>query len=314
MSEGVGGKYWIRTLIGLAIAGAAVVAFDWGIYHLVRTGTCGATQGGIQAPPCPPGTGLHIMALIGGVFAGLIGIGIYAARGRGGRPGRVGLGAIMWFMLFVTLALSVAWAAFGPANTDDGAAKGVAIGFLLTFLPMGVAPVLFSLRSGGGRKARLAQELVATGKRCQGEVLAVQDTGITINDNPRVKITVRAEPPGEAPFMIEKTATVSRVSIPRRGDRCTVFYDPAARETRNGITFDPVPGMPAAPTTTAPPAAASFGSPTGTPTPSPAATASVDDDEEDPFDKIERLGELRQRGLITQQEFDEQKRRLLGEV
>ena len=245
-------RYWINTLIGLGIAGAAIVALDWGIYHLVRTGTCGSTQGGIQAPPCPPGTGLHIMALIGGVFAGLIGIGIYAARGSGGRPGRVGLGAIMWFLLFVTLALSVAWAAFGPANTDDTAAKGVAIAFLLTFVPMGLAPVLFSLRSGGGQKARLAQQLVATGKRCQGEVLSVQDTGMTINDNPRVKITVRAEPPGETPFTIEKTATVSRVSIPRRGDRCTVFYDPAARETRNGITFDPVPGMPTS-TPTAPP-------------------------------------------------------------
>jgi Short C-terminal domain len=320
----VSGKYWIRTLVGLAICGAAVVALDWGLYNVVRTGTCGVQEGGFVAPPCPPGTGLHIMGIIGGVFAGLIGIGIYATRGEGGQPGRVGLGAIMWFLLFVTIALSVAWSAFGPANTDSTAARGVAIAFAFTFIPMGLAPILFSLK-GPGRKQRLAQQLMATGRRCTGEVMSVDDTGITINDNPRVKITVRAEPPGETPFTIVKTATVSRVSIPRRGDRCTVFYDPADRENRNGITFDPVPGMPwsgpatspsapwpgSPPTTTAapPPSTASAGS-AGT-----AGTASIDDDEEeDPFAKIERLGQLRDRGLITQDEFDEQKRRLLGEV
>jgi hypothetical protein len=158
---------------------------------------------------------------------------------------------------------------------------------------MGLAPLAFAGR--GGKKRQLAQELMATGRRCTGEVLSVEDTGMTINDNPRVKITVRAEPPGEAPFEIEKTATVSRVSIPRRGDRCTVFYDPADRENRNAFTFDAVPGM----------------------TPTPAATtasAAVEDDGEDPLEKIEKLGQLRERGLITQEEFDEQKRRLLGEL
>ena len=303
MSGGVSGSYLVRTLVGLTIAGAAIVAADWGLYHVVRTGSCGTTDTGIVGPPCPPGTGLHIMAIIGGVFAGLAGIGIYAARGKGGRPGRVGIGAVMWFMLFVTFALSIAWSAFGPANTDNTAARGVAIGMGLTFIPMGLAPILFGLSGRSGRKAQLAQQLMATGRRCTGEVISVEDTGITINDNPRVKITVRAEPPGDPPFMIVKKATVSRVSIPRRGDRCTVFYDPADPQNRNGITFDPVPGMP----TTAPATAA-------TPAVGATVTSVEDDPDEDPLVKIEKLGELRQRGLITQDEFDEQKRRLLGEV
>jgi hypothetical protein len=296
----VTGRYWLMTLIGLLVAGASIVALDWGLYHLVRTGTCASGGPYVSARPCPPGTGGHIMAVVGGVFAGLIGIGIYAARGKGGRPSRIGLGLLMWMLLFVTIALSVAWAAFGPANNDDSAARGVAIGFLLTFLPLGLAPLAFAGRVG--KKQKLAAQLLATGKRCTGEVVSVEDTGITINDNPRVKITVRAEPPGESPFLIEKTATVSRVSIPRRGDRCTVFYDPADRENRNGITFDPVPGM-----DTGVPAAAAAAA--GVP-----GVQADDDDDEDPLAKIERLGQLRDRGLITQEEFDEQKRRLLGEV
>jgi phosphoribosylaminoimidazole carboxylase (NCAIR synthetase) len=122
-------------------------------------------------------------------------------------------------------------------------------------------------------------------------VESVQDTNVTINDNPRVRITVRAEPPGEPPFTIVKTATVSRVRIPRPGDRCVVFYDPANREERNGITFDQVPGFA-----------------------QPAAAAVADDGDEDALEKIEKLAELRDRGILTAEEFEAQKKRLLNEV
>jgi hypothetical protein len=135
-------------------------------------------------------------------------------------------------------------------------------------------------------------------------VLSVEDTGMTINDNPRVKITVRAEPPGESPWTIVKTATVSRVSIPRPGDRCVVFYDPANREEGNGITFDPVPG---------------FSSPLAAPAPAaaPVATAApgrVQENDGDPLERIAKLGQLRDQGLVTPEEFEAQKRRLLDEV
>ena len=115
----------------------------------------------------------------------------------------------------------------------------MAVVFGVVFIPMGLAPVAFSFLGRG--KAAKAAALATRGKRCPGTVTSVEDTGVTINDNPMVKITVRAEPPGEPPFTIVKTATVSRVKIPRAGDRCTVLYDPANREEENGITFDLVP-------------------------------------------------------------------------
>jgi hypothetical protein len=297
------------TLVGLVIAGASIVAVDWGLYHLVRTGSCGTHPTYISQRPCPPGTGLHIFALVGGIFAGLVGIGLYLARGKGGRPGRVGIGLVMWFLLFATLTGAVALAAFGPANEDSTGAKAAAAIIAIIFVPMAIAPLPFALR--GGKKRQLALDLMQRGKRCPGVVESVEDTNITINDNPRVKITVRAEPPGEAPFMIEKTATVSRVAIPRRGDRCTVFYDPADREGKNGITFDQVPG-----TATASASASSFSAgPAATPAPAPTAAAqSAEGDDDEALDKIERLAALHEKGLISQAEFDEQKRRLLGEV
>jgi hypothetical protein len=291
----VSGRYWTFTLVGLLVAGASIVAIDWGLYHLVRTGTCASGGPYVSARPCPPGTGTHIFALVAGVFAGLIGIGIYAARGKGGRPSPIGLPGIMWALLFITLALATIVAAFGPANNDDDGARTAAVVLGVVFIPMGLAPLPIGIFRR--RREQRFRRLVEHGKRCIGEVIAVSGTGVRINDNPVVKMTIRAEPPGETPFTIDKTSTVSEYSPPRVGDHCVVFYDPADPHNRNGVTFDPVPGMDVPPPRYAQPAQ------------QPAAA-----EEDDPLAQIEKLGELRERGLITQEEFDEQKRRLLGEL
>jgi hypothetical protein len=297
--------YWRRVAIGLVICGASVVAFAWGLYHLIRTGNCGTDENGFSVgPPCPPETAGHILAIIGAVFVSLAGMAIYGARGQGARPSRVGLGAIMWFLLFAGVSAAILLATFGPAASTGTGGQVTAVVLAAIFIPMGLVPIPFLLRSGS--KRQLALELMTRGRRCPGEVVSVEDTNITINDNPRVKMTVRAEPPGEEPFTIVKTATVSRVSIPRRGDRCTVFYDPADRTGRNGITFDAVPATIGG----APTVSASAG-PDYT---LPYARPGDDDDDDDPVAKIERLGELRDKGLISQSEFDDQKRRLLGEL
>jgi hypothetical protein len=288
-------RYWLFTIAGLLIAGAAIVAVDSGIYHLVRTGSCGSSNTYISTRPCPPGTGLHILSLIGGVFGGLIGIALYAARGPRASGSTVGLGAIMWSLLFVTIPASIALAAFGPANNHSAGARATAIILGAVFVPMGLAPLPFALR--GRRKQDRMVALATHGKRCGGVITSVADTGVTINDNPRVRITVRAEPPGESPFTIVKTATVSRVKIPRAGDRCVVFYDPANREGSNGITLDPVPGFSAAPAPVVPASA-----------PVPAG------EDDDPLERIAKLGQLRDQGLVTPEEFEAQKKRLLDEL
>src|SRR5215208_2776336 len=228
-------KYWVIALTGLAICGASIVAIDWGIYHLMRTGTCASGGPYVSARPCPPGTGLHIVAVVFGVFAGLIGVGVFMARGRADtrRESPYPLGLLMWTLLFCTLAGAGLYAALGPAAGDD-APKGTAIFLAALFIPMGLAPLPFGLM--GRRKGEKAAALVERGKRCRGTVVSVEDTNWTVHDNPRVKITVRAEPPGGTACTIEQTSVVPRGNMPRAGDCCVVFYGPSDPQNENGNT------------------------------------------------------------------------------
>jgi hypothetical protein len=196
---------------GLLLAGLSVVLLDNGLFHLVRTGSCGSDGTYVAIRPCPPGTGGHILSVIGGIFGGLIAIGLYAARGaRGGTSASIGLGLIMWSLLFVTIAGSVAYAAYGPGNNDSSGAKTTAVILGVIFVPMGLAPLPFAFR--GSRK-------------------------------------------------------VSQFA-----------------------------------------AAAPVYTPTYASVPQPAAA------DEDPLEKIAALGQLRDRGLVTPEEFEAQKKRLLGKI
>ena len=62
-----------------------------------------------------------------------------------------------------------------------------------------------------------------TGQRKIAKILNVQDTGMTVNMNPYVKITVETTPGNQATFQM----MVSRVKIPRPGDSIEILCDPA---------------------------------------------------------------------------------------
>jgi hypothetical protein len=57
-------------------------------------------------------------------------------------------------------------------------------------------------------------------------VLDISDTGITINDNPKVRMKLNVYPKKGAPFEATIKQVVSRVTIPRIGDRVYVKFDP----------------------------------------------------------------------------------------
>jgi len=99
-------------------------------------------------------------------------------------------------------------------------------GFLLGGLAaLAAGPVLRHLAA---RRGRLAAELRRTGVKGMGTIVAVEDTGITLNDNPRVRLTMRIVPEdGSAPVERSKAVTVSRVRIPRAGDRHPAWFDRA---------------------------------------------------------------------------------------
>jgi hypothetical protein len=162
---------------------------------------------------------------------------------------------------------------------------------------------------GNKKKQEQAVNLVQSGSVGVGTLTHVQDTGITINElDIRVKLHFRIDPiDGSPPFEAQKTTTVSRVQIPPMGARYPVFYDPTDHDTfayvdsiaddsgrqlitsRFGDAFGPdasgVGIVGAAPVT--PPA-------------------------EDPLDKLKKLGELRDAGVLTPEEFEAQKAAVLS--
>ncbi len=161
------------------------------------------------------------------------------------------------------------------------------------------------------KKAK-AEDLMANGARGVGTITDVRDTGTTINDNPRVKVTFRVEPLDGAPaFDVTKTKTVSRVRIPQGGDRYPIFYDREDPETFAWVEVNDDQGR-ASVVAMFGDAFGADGSGVGRPaTATPAAAAPV---EEGPLEKIRKLDELRVAGVVTDAEFAEQKARLLAEL
>ncbi len=153
-------------------------------------------------------------------------------------------------------------------------------------------------------KRKKAGELFTTGSKGAGTVIEVRDTGMTVNDNPRVKMTFRVEPlDGSPAFDAKKTTTVSRVQIPRQGDRYPVWYDPEdqskwayatvaddeGRATMRQLFGDVAEGFVGM---NAPAAPAAQG--------------------QDTVEQLKQLADLHSQGALTDDEFAAQKAKLLG--
>jgi len=144
-------RYWSLSLLGMLVSLASLLLITWALYHLVRTGTCASGGPYVSARPCPEGTGAKILGLTGAIFALLIGGGIYAARGNRGHGATLGMGIVLWSLLFISLAAATFVAAFGPANNDDPGARTAAIVLAIVFLPMGILPLIGAVGFGFGR-------------------------------------------------------------------------------------------------------------------------------------------------------------------
>ena len=156
----------------------------------------------------------------------------------------------------------------------------------------------------GKKKREKAMNLFETGSRAIGTITQVQDTGTTINDNPRVKLLFRIEPlDGSAPFDAQKTKTVSRVEIPRAGDRYPVWFDAQDHESFAYATIANDEGRAQI--------RQLFGTAAETITGIGAAGAPA---ASDPIEQIRKLDELRDAGILTDAEFEQKKAELLAQL
>jgi Short C-terminal domain len=131
--------------------------------------------------------------------------------------------------------------------------------------------------------------LLRTGVAAPATIIDVRDTGASVNDNPRVELVLRVSPAdGTEPFELRRKLVVSRVQVPRAGERLTIFYDP---DEPTNFTFkneDAVDGD--------------------------ASVAAAAAPEPDPVDQIAKLADLHEKGALSDAEFSEAKQRLLADL
>ena len=70
------------------------------------------------------------------------------------------------------------------------------------------------------------QWLGQNGLDATADVLMVQDTGATVNMNPVVLIQMKVTPAAGAPFDVITQTMVSRIAVPRVGDKIKIKYNP----------------------------------------------------------------------------------------
>jgi hypothetical protein len=59
------------------------------------------------------------------------------------------------------------------------------------------------------------------------DVLGIEDTGSSINDNPMVRLKLKITPQFGVPFEHTVETVVSRIAVPRVGDTLNIRYNPA---------------------------------------------------------------------------------------
>ena len=77
------------------------------------------------------------------------------------------------------------------------------------------------------KRKRIA-ELVATGKQGTAVVLDLRDTGVTINDDPRVKLLLEISIPNYQPYQARKTVTLPLIYLSQvqTGSTIQILADP----------------------------------------------------------------------------------------
>ena len=71
------------------------------------------------------------------------------------------------------------------------------------------------------------QWLAQNGLDATADVVMVTDTGATVNMNPVVVIQMKVTPAAGAPFDLTTQTMVSRIAVPRAGDKIKIKYNPA---------------------------------------------------------------------------------------
>ncbi|NPV59404.1 MAG: DUF3592 domain-containing protein [Actinobacteria bacterium] len=126
------------------------------------------------------------------------------------------------------------WAQVGLAIGLLGALGGAAaaiiaspiLGTIFTVVFFGIFYFAFKLTLGPYAKQK---RLLRSGRQAEGTILAVEDTGVTVNEiYPLIKVRLEVRPPGGKPYQAETKMLISRLQVPQiqPGLVVPVMYDP----------------------------------------------------------------------------------------
>lgn len=174
--------YLIKATLGAVLFLGGIALFNVKLIALLETGTCASGNVPYEIAPgyqCPDDTGTDILLMTAGIFAGLIGAGIFAFRGSppwgGGKRrfgGMFGAGTFAWGLFFTATGATSLYAALtneSIQSSNGGELGGIIVG--VTFLVMGLPALAIALwglvKSFGGRDERPAG--AATGAEFERE-------------------------------------------------------------------------------------------------------------------------------------------------
>jgi uncharacterized membrane protein YwaF len=105
-------------------------------------------------------------------------------------------------------------------------------GFVL--LPIVLLIIILPSRLGKRKKMK---NLLATGRQGQAVVLGLEDTGLMVNDNPRVKLLLEVHIEGYPPYQVQKTVVVPliRLAQVQVGSVVPVVADPTRPDNPNKL-------------------------------------------------------------------------------
>ena len=114
-------------------------------------------------------------------------------------------------------------------NAKNSLNKGITGGLTKAFMGQGFVDKMNNAMNQGQAAldgVNQQQWLAQNGQDADAEVVSVQDTGATVNMNPVVLLQLKVTPAMGTPFDTMAQSMVSRISVPRKGDKVKIKYNP----------------------------------------------------------------------------------------
>ena len=115
-------------------------------------------------------------------------------------------------------------------NARNAVNKGLTVGLTRAFMGQGFVDKMNAAMDQGQSAIDHVHQMnwvAQNGLEASADVLAVADTGATINMNPVVEMKLHVIPAAGAAFEATARTMVSRIAVPRKGDRINIKYNPA---------------------------------------------------------------------------------------